>query len=237
MNQMLLVCQLSEQKVMTKAIIYCRVSTNNEEQQSSLKRQAMELEKLALKNKLQIIDIIEERASGYDIDRDGILKALDFFQANEATILLVQDDTRLGRGHAKIALLHQLRKLHVRIFSIQDSGELQLSEADEMVLEIVSIVEEFQRKLHNSKIRRGMKEAVKNGYRPQDNLRTHVGGGRAKKEVPINEIVRLRKMDLTFHDIAATLRGFGYDISKATVHRRYQQYRKEQNLENKGSEL
>ncbi|MCY7891410.1 recombinase family protein, partial [Bacillus spizizenii] len=25
-------------------------------------------------------------------------------------------------------------------------------------------------------------------------------------------------------EIAATLRGFGYDVSKATVHRRYQEY-------------
>lgn len=36
-----------------------------------------------------------------------------------------------------------------------------------MVLEIVSIVEEYQRKIHNMKIRRGMKRAVKNGFKPQ----------------------------------------------------------------------
>jgi hypothetical protein len=29
---------------------------------------------------------------------------------------------------------------------------------------------------------------------------------------------------LTFSEIAATLRGFGYNVSKATVHRRYQEY-------------
>ncbi|MEH7664509.1 recombinase family protein, partial [Bacillus velezensis] len=27
-----------------------------------------------------------------------------------------------------------------------------------------------------------------------------------------------------FAEIAATLRGFGYDVSKATVHRRFQEY-------------
>ena len=36
------------------------------------------------------------------------------------------------------------------------------------------------------------------------------------------------KIGLTFSEIAATLRGFGYSISKATVHRRYQEY--EENL-------
>ncbi|MCL7746597.1 YneB family resolvase-like protein [Halalkalibacter alkaliphilus] len=218
---------------MSKAVIYCRVSTNNKEQISSLKRQARELEEIADRKGIQVIDIIEEKASGYDVDRGGILQVLDYFQTGKANILLIQDDTRLGRGHAKIALLHQIRKLSVRVLTIQADGELRLSEADEMVLEIVSIVEEFQRKLHNSKIKRGMKEAIKNGYRPERNIKNSVGAGRSKKEVPIEEIVRLRNMDLTFYDIAATLRGFGYDISKATVHRRYQEYQK---VETKRSE-
>lgn len=46
--------------------------------------------------------------------------------------------------------------------------------------------------------------------------------------MPIDEIVRLRKNNLTFAEIAATLRGFGYDVSKATVHRRYQEYVKQE---------
>jgi DNA invertase Pin-like site-specific DNA recombinase len=209
---------------MNKAIIYCRVSTDKTNQDTSLKRQAYELTKLAGLQDLQVVDIIEERASGFDIDREGILSVLAHLGEGTIQTLLIQDDTRLGRGHAKIALLHQLRKLNVQVLTIQDSGDLTLSEADEMVLEIVSIVEEFQRKLHNSKIRRGMKEAIKNGYRPESNLKKGVSRGRTKKEAPIEEIIRLRKMDLTFHDIAATLRGFGYNISKATVHRRYQEY-------------
>ncbi|WP_332697152.1 YneB family resolvase-like protein [Halalkalibacter lacteus] len=213
---------------MNKAIIYCRVSTDKRDQDTSLQRQANELVRLANLHDLEVVDIIEERASGYDVDREGMLTVLARLGEGTIQALLIQDDTRLGRGHAKIALLHQLRKLNVQVLTIQDNGDLSLSEADEMVLEIVSIVEEFQRKLHNSKIRRGMKEAIKNGYRPESNLKRGSSGGRAKKEAPLEEIVRLRKMDLTFHDIAATLRGFGYDISKATVHRRFQEYRNQQ---------
>ncbi|MFC0470801.1 recombinase family protein [Halalkalibacter kiskunsagensis] len=213
---------------MNKALIYCRVSTDKKDQETSLKRQANELVKLAELHNLHVEEIIEERASGYDVDRDGILTVLTRLGEGTVQALLIQDDTRLGRGHAKIALLHQLRKLNVQLLTIQDHGDLTLSEADEMVLEIVSIVEEFQRKLHNSKIRRGMNEAIKNGYRPEANLKRGVSGGRMKKQAPLEEIIRLRKMDLTFHDIAATLRGFGYDISKATVHRRYQEYQNQQ---------
>ena len=98
-----------------------------------------------------------------------------------------------------------------------------------MVIQIVSIVEEYQRKLHNLKIKRGMLRAVEKGYQPQKNLSNKGNlGGRERKEFPIQEIVRLRTNGLTFAEIAATLRGFGYNISKATVNRRYLEYIQEQ---------
>lgn len=42
---------------------------------------------------------------------------------------------------------------------------------DTMLLEILAIVEEYQRKIHNAKIKRGMKRAVENGYRPEKILK------------------------------------------------------------------
>jgi DNA invertase Pin-like site-specific DNA recombinase len=70
-----------------------------------------------------------------------------------------------------------------------------------------------------------MKRAVEQGYKPEKNLKNlGENSGREKIDAPIEEIVRLRKNKLTFAEIAATLRGFGYNISKATVHRRYQEY-------------
>lgn len=69
--------------------------------------------------------------------------------------VLIQDETRLGRGQAKIALLHCLFKENVKVYSVFHRGELELSEADEMVIEIVGVVEEYQRKIHNLKIKRG----------------------------------------------------------------------------------
>jgi DNA invertase Pin-like site-specific DNA recombinase len=208
-----------------KAVIYCRVSTNKESQESSLKRQEEELVKLAEKEEYEIVSVIKEQASGYDLERDGILEVLQLIKDTRIDLLLIQDETRLGRGNAKIALLHCIRKESVIIYSVSHQGELQLSESDEMVLQIVGIVEEYQRRLHNAKIKRGMNRAIQNGYNPQKNLRNlGLKAGREKKEVPIDEIVRLRKNKLTFAEIAATLRGFGYQVSKATVHRRYLEY-------------
>jgi DNA invertase Pin-like site-specific DNA recombinase len=215
-----------------KAVIYCRVSTNKEEQTTSLKRQKEELLQLASKHNIEVSEIIEERASGYEIEREGIFKMLELFSSEKANALLIQDETRLGRGNTKIALLHQLQKLHVPIYTISHQGEIQLSDSDSMVLQIVSIVEEYQRKLHNIKIKRGMKKAISNGYRPEQNLSNiHEAPGRERKEFPIKEVIRLRENGLTFADIASTMRGMGFDVSKATVHRRYQEYLLEINRE------
>lgn len=83
--------------LLLKAIIYCRVSTNKEQQETSLIRQRQELEQLAEKYNIKIVDCIEEQESGYEINRDGILKALEYFSSKKADCLLIQDETRLGR--------------------------------------------------------------------------------------------------------------------------------------------
>lgn len=208
-----------------KALIYARVSTNKEQQETSLKRQEEELTAIAAENGMEVVKVISEKASGYEMDRDGVFELLDEIKNADIDVILVQDETRLGRGNAKIALLHCIYREGVKVYTTAHRGELELSEADSMVLEIVSIVEEYQRKIHNMKIRRGMKRAVKNGFKPQKNLKNqHGNSGKEKIEVPISEIVRLRENKLTFAEIAATLRGFGYDVSKATVHRRFQEY-------------
>jgi DNA invertase Pin-like site-specific DNA recombinase len=210
---------------MVNAIIYCRVSTNKETQETSLKRQEEELTLLASQYHFHVASIIREQASGYELERDGILELLDLLKGKDIQAVLIQDETRLGRGNAKIALLHCILKEDVKLYSISHNGELQLSESDSMVLKIVGMVEEYQRKLHNIKIKRGMKRAVANGYKPEKNLKNlESSSGREKIEVPVEEIVRLRQNKLTFSEIAATLRGFGYNISKATVHRRYQEF-------------
>lgn len=208
-----------------KALIYARVSTNKEQQETSLKRQEEELTAIAAENGMEVVKVISEKASGYEMDRDGVFELLDEIKNAGIDVILVQDETRLGRGNAKIALLHCIYREGVKVYTTAHRGELELSEADSMVLEIVSIVEEYQRKIHNMKIRRGMKRAAKNGFKPQKNLKNqHGNSGKEKIEVPISEIVRLRANKLTFAEIAATLRGFGYDVSKATVHRRFQEY-------------
>lgn len=208
-----------------KAIIYCRVSTDKEAQETSLARQRTELLELGERLEFTIIACIEEQQSGFEIERNGIFEMLEYFTDRKAECLLIQDETRLGRGNTKIALFHQLQKLGISIYTIMHNGKLELSDSDSMVLQIVGIVEEYQRKIHNLKIKRGMQKAVSEGYNPKANLKNiNKAPGRERLEVPIQEIIRLREKDLTFSEIASTLKGLGYNVSKATIHRRYQEY-------------
>lgn len=212
-----------------KCVIYCRVSTEKDTQEQSLVRQQEELEQLAETLQFECIEVFKDKKSGYEVDREGLLSLLDIVQQQQVDAVLVQDETRLGRGNARVAILHLLAKTNTEVITNHTNGTLALNEMDTMLLEILAIVEEYQRKLHNAKIKRGVNRAIQNGFDPSKNLSNRdAAPGRERLEVPIEEIVALRQKGLTFEEIANVLKGLGHSVSKATVHRRYQEYTEEQ---------
>ncbi|MFJ8065205.1 recombinase family protein [Psychrobacillus sp. NPDC096426] len=214
-----------------KAVIYCRVSTEKETQESSLTRQQEELMEFAQSQGYEVSEVFTDQHSGYDIQRDGLLDLLTYVKDFDITAVFVQDETRIGRGNGRMAVLHLLQKTNTSVFTLQDKGILNLNEMDSMLLEILALVEEYQRKLHNAKIKRGMKRAVSQGFRPEKNLKAKGNPeGRERIDAPVDEIVRLRNAGLTYEEIASTLKGLGFEISKATVHRRYIEFMESQEV-------
>ena len=212
-----------------RAIVYARVSTENAQQETSLERQVDELTAFATASGWQVAKVIAEQDSGFIDDREGIIVALDLLRRGRADCLLVQDDSRLGRGNAKLALLYQVQKYEGQVYSLAEQGPLGLTELEQMVLQVLGVVEEYQRRLINRKISRGVRRAInEKGFQPEKNLANQGGGGRSRIDAPVAEIVRLRQRGLTFHEIALTLRGMGFSVSKATVHRRYQEWEAKQ---------
>lgn len=206
-------------------VIYCRVSTEKETQVASLARQEEELEKMATTLQLTVAEVFTDQESGYHMDREGLLALLDYVKKHEIKAVLIQDETRLGRGNARMAILHLLLKSDIKVYTYHDSGPIALNDMDTMLLEILALVEEYQRKLHNAKIKRGMQRAVEAGYQPEKNLKNRGNPeGRERIDVPLSEIISLREKGLTFEEITAVLKGLGHNSSKATIHRRYQEY-------------
>jgi DNA invertase Pin-like site-specific DNA recombinase len=207
-----------------RLIVYARVSTDKAEQETSLDRQVAELELYARLHGHSVVDVVQEQASGYEADREGLLDIIDRLKHGKADGIVIQDGTRLGRGNGRLVALCAIQKEGGAIISAQEDGPLELNDLEKMMLEVMAAVEEYERKVQNAKISRGMRRAIsERGYRPQDNLPREGQGGRKRVELPPDEIERLRDRGLTFREIAVSLRGMGYDASTATVHRRWQE--------------
>ena len=94
----------------TKAVLYCRVSTEKDTQETSLVRQEEELIRYAKSLGYSELSVYKDQHSGYEVDRDGLLDMLDFMKEENIKAIFVQDETRLGRGNARMAVLHLIQK-------------------------------------------------------------------------------------------------------------------------------
>ena len=126
----------------TRAVLYCRVSTEKDTQETSLVRQQEELTSYAKSLGFSDLSVYKDQHSGYEVDRDGLLDMLDFMKEQQVKALFVQDETRLGRGNARMAVLHLIQKYEATVYTLNDAGPIALNEMDTMLLEILAIVEE-----------------------------------------------------------------------------------------------
>ena len=80
------------------AVIYARVSSVGDRQNTD--RQISDLNEYAAYQKLQVLQVFEEHISGAkkNVERPVLLQAIDFCKANNVSILLVSELSRLGRN-------------------------------------------------------------------------------------------------------------------------------------------
>ena len=94
-----------------KAIIYARVSTRDQQQNSSLQRQLAIGRKYAQQKKYQIIDEVEDVISGsFVLARSAFNNFLEMASDGKVDVLIVDIPDRLGRGDtiAKCELLAEM---------------------------------------------------------------------------------------------------------------------------------
>ena len=70
----------------SKAVIYCRVSTEKETQETSLVRQQEELTKYAKSLGFNDLTVFKDQQSGYEVDRDGLLDMLDYMKGYQQQV-------------------------------------------------------------------------------------------------------------------------------------------------------
>ena len=91
-------CKPIKSKIKMKAIIYARVSSLGDRQNTE--RQISDLKQYAAYQKLEISRIFEEKISGAkkNSERPILLQAIDYCKQNNVSILLVSELSRLGRN-------------------------------------------------------------------------------------------------------------------------------------------
>ncbi|QKG84437.1 recombinase family protein [Kroppenstedtia pulmonis] len=211
-----------------KGIIYVRNDHDQPEQNAALEK----LQEFAEGMAYQIENIIVESYNVTELERPGLFRLFDMVQSQNIQAVFTRSGSCLGQGETKLATVHQLHRLGCMIYTLESQGEI-LVEADESaVLYMMEKVDRLQRNWRARKISKGIQKAIKEkGFNPAHNLKNRGMGGRSKKKVPVEDIIALKEKNLTFEEIAATLQGWGYEVSRATVHRRYREWSQEKDRE------
>ncbi len=83
---------------MKKAVIYARVSSINDRQNTD--RQVIDLTDFATKNSYEVVKVFEEHISGAkkNTERPILMECLDFAESNAIDIILCSELSRLGRN-------------------------------------------------------------------------------------------------------------------------------------------
>ena len=123
----------------TKAVIYARVSSNNDRQDTT--RQIEDLKKYAVSQNIEIVNVFQEHISGAkkNEERQVLTDCLEYCTQHSVNYLLLSELSRLGRSTLQV--LRSLEILHEAKVSvyIQNLG-LYTLQADGKVNPIVSIL-------------------------------------------------------------------------------------------------
>ncbi len=116
----------------TKAVIYARVSSQTDRQDTA--RQVAELTRFALSQEMEIVKTFEEHISGAKKleEREILTQCLEYCKNNSVNYLLISELSRLGRSTLQVLrsleILHEARVCvyiqNIGLYSLQPNGEV-----------------------------------------------------------------------------------------------------------------
>ena len=155
-----------------KFFIYCRKSTEGEDRQIlSLPAQKKELQELAKKNNMEIVDIYSESQSAYKIGRPAFNEMLQRIDNGEANGILVWSLNRIARnaldGGMVIHMMDTEKILEIRTpgTTIRGTGN------DKFILQIEFAMSKKTSDDNSESVKRGNREKLERGHA----LKCHAG--------------------------------------------------------------
>jgi len=172
---------------MQKALIYCRVSTEEQAREGySLDAQEKYCRKYADNNGFNISQVFrDEGKSGTNVDRPALQDLLTKCQKDKSVkAVIIQETDRLARNtkdHLTIRAI--LKKAEVKLISVAQPM-LDDSPEGNMIDTIIASVNQFSSDLNSRKTKKGMQERFDNGWFPG-----YAKLGYLNKEVNENRII------------------------------------------------
>ena len=190
---------------MSKAVIYARVSSTGDRQDTA--RQVAELKKYAAASGLEVVKCFEEKASGAKDDREVLTDCLDFLRSGGAGTLLLSELSRLGRNVRKILdVADDLSKAGVNIHILDLNIDTLLPDGTEnpvakLLLTVLGLGAEIERKNIVSRLNSGRRRAIENGVKMGRRKGSKLSDGEILAKYP-KVVSKLRK-GLSVRDIAS----------------------------------
>ncbi len=140
---------------MTKAVGYCRVSTKNKEQESSLDTQKEMIKELAKNKKYKYLKTFQEKITSKKkpFDRPEFKQMISYCLNNEIDKLIVKHRDRLVRDPAHLFITKdQLQEEGIELEAVK--GDLSFDKTEEeMFTMIKSYMDKMEREKINAKIK------------------------------------------------------------------------------------
>lgn len=143
--------------------IFARVSSDEQD----FNRQILDLKKIAVANKFEVVSIISEKVSGAksNDERIGIQQLLNEARQGKFQKVLCAEVSRLGRSTIQtLKLVEELHQLGISIYlqdlkaeTLDEKGEISFQ--TEMMLHMLSLFAKNERRNLTDRIRSGMNQA------------------------------------------------------------------------------
>ena len=156
---------------MTRVCLYTRISTDEENQPTSLASQHERLEAFCkVQEDWRVIAHHEDRASGTKLDRPGLQAALDLARQGRIDQLLVYRIDRLSRKVRQLSsIAEELAKLDVTLRSATEPFDTG-SAAGRMMLQMLGVFAEFEHATIVDRVTSGIERRAREGRWPNGRI-------------------------------------------------------------------
>ena len=215
----------------TKAVIYARVSSQTDRQDTA--RQVADLKRFALSQNMEIVRTFEEHISGAKKleEREILTQCLDYCKNNSVNYLLISELSRLGRSTLQVLrsleILHEAKVCvyiqNIGLYSLQSDGAV--NPIASIIITILAEMSNIERSNIQYRLNSGRQQYINRGGklgRRKGSIKTI-----EQKKEEYKEVISLLKRGYSIRNVAR-LTGFSIQTVQTVKNQFVNNNRKEE---------